>query len=365
MEFRKNSLENMEINPDFWKDKRVLLTGHTGFKGSWLSLWFQKLGINLIGYSKSIPTVPSLFELADIQNGMTSILGDICDLNNIENVIRDHEPEIIIHMAAQSLVSKSYQNPIETYATNVMGTANLLEAVRRVGKVRVMINVTSDKCYGEQKLSRGYHEEDPMGGYDPYSSSKGCAELVTSSFRNSFFNPDDYQKHGLAIASVRAGNVIGGGDWAMDRLIPDLLRGIIEGNIVKIRNPYSIRPWQFVLDPLKGYLLLTEKLWIHGPEYVGAWNFGPDNNDLKPVSWIVEQLSKKWNNLRCELTNNHIHESYSLKLDSTKAKTKLGWTTKMNLDLTLEWIMEWYEQYIEKNDMRQFTEKQIKQFTLL
>ena len=355
------------MNSEFWKDKRVLLTGHTGFKGSWLSLWLQKLNSNLIGFSKYIPTKPSIFELASVQEGMTSITGDLCDFNHIRSVMEKYHPEVVIHMAAQSLVHQSYKNPIETYATNVMGTVNLFEAIRKVGKVRVVINVTSDKCYENKGLMRGYHEEDPMGGYDPYSSSKGCAELVTSCFRNSFFNPKEYAKHGVALASVRAGNVIGGGDWATDRLIPDIIRAISKNEKIKIRNPDSIRPWQYVLEPLNGYLQLAKKLWNQGTEYSEGWNFGPTDDNIKTVSWIVERFTQLWgDNLIWKIEEGQFpHEASYLKLDCTKAKTRLGWNPKTNLDLALKWTIEWYKQYEQKQDLRKISEEQIKNFTLL
>jgi len=355
------------MDASFWKNKKVLLTGHTGFKGSWLSVWLQKLGVNLIGFSNSIPTKPSLFELAHVKDGMVSIMGDVRDFSKLENVISEHSPEIIIHMAAQSLVLPSYNDPIETYATNVMGTVNLLEAIRKVGKARVVINVTSDKCYENKGLAVGYSEDDPMGGYDPYSSSKGCAELVTSSFRNSFFNTSQYKKHNTALASVRAGNVIGGGDWSANRLIPDIMDGIVKHQTVKIRNPDAVRPWQFVLEPLNGYLMLAENLWHNGPQYMEGWNFGPNDEDAKPVSWIVTKLSQLWGNeIAWEVdSGNHEHEANYLKLDCSKAKKKLGWFPKMNLELAIKWVVDWYKQYEQKNDMRKFTEEQINQFSLL
>ena len=355
------------MNSLFWKDKKVLLTGHTGFKGSWLSIWLQKLGANLIGFSKSIPTKPSLFELANVEEGMTSIMGDVCDSNHLEEVIREHEPEIVIHMAAQSLVYQSYKNPAETFATNVMGTVNLLEIIRKLGKVPVMINVTSDKCYQNKESTNGYREDDPMGGYDPYSSSKGCAELVTSSYRNSFFTPAEYEKHGTAVASARAGNVIGGGDWATDRLIPDIMRGIIECRMIRIRNPHATRPWQHVLEPLRGYLLLAEKLWDNGPEYMEGWNFGPADKDIKSVLWIIEKFRQLWDDdIRWEFYNGDSpHETNYLKLDCSKAKMKLDWVPKTNLELALQWTINWYKQYLQKEDIRKFTEEQIENFNLL
>lgn len=367
MEIWKSTVEEMVINPQFWKGKKVLLTGHTGFKGSWMSLWLQKLGVNLLGFSKSIPTTPSLFQTANVENGMTSIMGDVRDIQHIRNMIRDFEPEIIIHMAAQSLVLKSYDDPVETYSTNVMGTVNLLESVRTVGKnIRVIINVTSDKCYDNVGLERDYKEDDPMGGFDPYSSSKGCAELITSSYRNSFFNLNDFEKHHIALASVRAGNVIGGGDWSKNRLIPDIMNGILGKSMIKIRHPNAIRPWQFVLDPLEGYLLLIEKLWENGLDYAGAYNFGPTLKETKPVSWIVEKLTKSWGNSQWEVASNaEKHESPHLKLNCTKAKNKLNWEAKVNLELALQWIIDWYKKYEQKNNMRNFTELQIENHNLL
>lgn len=354
------------MNPSFWKGKKVLLTGHTGFKGSWLSIWLQMLGVNLIGYSKSIPTQPSLFELADTGKKMESITGDILDSNHLQEVIRNYRPEIVIHMAAQSLVRRSYEDPIETYSTNVMGTVNLFEAIRKIDSVRVVINVTSDKCYENSKISRGYKEDDPMGGYDPYSSSKGCSELVTASFRDSFFNPDSYQKHKTAIASVRAGNVIGGGDWSEDRLVPDVMQGILEKRTIKIRYPNAIRPWQHVLEPLNGYLLLAENLWQNGLDFIGAWNFGPDDNDVKPVSWLVDKISQRWGEkLTLQIENNHPYEASRLILDCNKAKTKLGWVPKTNLELAISLVVEWYKNYAQHKDVREFTEQQIQNFMKL
>jgi len=284
----------MVMHSDFWRGKRVFLTGHTGFKGSWLSLWLQSLGAELYGFALSPPTFPSLFEEARIADGMTSIKGDIRDLDFFIQAMRDAKPEIVIHMAAQPLVRYSYQNPIETYATNVMGTIHMLEAVRATPTVRAVVNITTDKCYENKEWVWGYREDDPMGGYDPYSSSKGCAELVTAAYRSSFFNPESYEKHGVALATVRAGNVIGGGDWAQDRLIPDTLAAFERGEPVCIRNPQAIRPWQHVLEPLRGYLLLAEKLFHAGSAYAEGWNFGPADHDCRPVDWIVALLAEEW-----------------------------------------------------------------------
>ncbi len=292
MAIRQGTVEGVEVSPAFWKGKRVLVTGHTGFKGSWLSLWLQSMDAQVVGYALAPPTNPSLFEVAEVAKGMTSIIGDIRDLEHLRRVFAEHKPEIVIHMAAQPLVRYSYIEPVETYSTNVMGTVNLLEAVRSTGSVKAVVNVTSDKCYENREWVWGYRENEAMGGYDPYSNSKGCAELVTSAYRNSYFHPEKYGTHGVAIASGRAGNVIGGGDWAGDRLIPDIVRAIMQGKPVNIRSPHAIRPWQHVLEPLSGYLVLAQKLYEEGAAYAEGWNFGPNDEDAKPVQWIVEKLTQ-------------------------------------------------------------------------
>jgi CDP-glucose 4,6-dehydratase len=356
----------MVMDSSFWKNKKVLLTGHTGFKGSWLSLWLQKLGVDLIGFSKSVPTKPSLFELADVGKNMTSIMGDITSIENITNVVKQHNPEIIVHMAAQSLVHKSYDQPLETFSTNIMGTVNLLEAVRNTSKKCVIINVTSDKCYENQELSRGYKENDPMGGYDPYSSSKGCAELITSSFRNSFFKDSNNKDYDISLASVRAGNVIGGGDWADNRIVPDIMRGILDKKIIKIRNPNSVRPWQYVLEPLRGYLELAEKLYNYKSEYTESWNFGPEIDDAKPVSWLVNEIVEMWGeNIEVDFDNDdldHKHETNFLRLDCSKAKSKLKWNPKIKLEEGLKLTVNWYKQYEQTKELREFTENQIEEY---
>ena len=355
------------MDSSFWKNKKVLLTGHTGFKGSWLSLWLQKLGVDLVGFSKSVPTKPSLFELADIGKNMTSIMGDITSIENITNVVKQHNPEIIVHMAAQSLVHKSYDQPLETFSTNIMGTVNLLEAVRNTSKKCVIINVTSDKCYENQELERGYKENDPMGGYDPYSSSKGCAELITSSFRNSFFKDSNNKDYDISLASVRAGNVIGGGDWADNRIVPDIMRGILDKKIIKIRNPNSVRPWQYVLEPLRGYLELAEKLYNYKSEYAESWNFGPEIDDAKPVSWLVNEIVEMWGeNIEVDFDNDdldHKHETNFLRLDCSKAKSKLKWNPKIKLEEGLKLTVNWYKQYEQTKELREFTENQIEEYS--
>jgi len=340
------------MNNTFWKDKTVLVTGHTGFKGSWLSLWLQELGANLIGYSKDIPTKPSLFELADVKQGMISIIGDICDYDKLDTTIIVYNPEIIIHMAAQSLVQQSYEDPIETFSSNIIGTANLLQ----IAKARVVINVTSDKCYAPQSLVRGYNEQDVLGGNDPYSCSKACSELITSSFRTF--------KH-YSLASVRAGNTIGGGDWGKERLVTDIINGILNKTTIEIRNPFAVRPWQFVLDPLRGYLILAEKLWEHGSQYAEAWNFGPDIKDSRTVSWVLQKLIKLWgSNTQWIISKkNYGRETDFLGLDSTKSKTRLGWYPTTDLETTLKLIVDWYKEY--PHNIRETTLEQIRAFNSL
>jgi CDP-glucose 4,6-dehydratase len=352
------------MNRTFWKDKKVLLTGHTGFKGSWLSLWLQGLGANVLGYALPPPTKPSLFEIAHVADGMTSITGDVRDLEQLEAVFSEHRPEIIIHMAAQSLVSYSYENPIQTYSTNIMGTANILEAIRHSESAKAVLCITSDKCYENREWLWGYRENEPMGGHDPYSSSKGCAELVISAYRKSYFSAKRYQHHGVALASARAGNVIGGGDWAQDRLVPDVMKAFLAHRPVIIRNPDAIRPWQHVLEPLNGYLCLAEQLWVRGPEFAQAWNLGPNDEDAWSVSWVVERLASLWGkDARWELdSTEHPHEATYLKLDCSKAKSLLGWSPKLRLSTALEWIVEWYQGYQQNQDMRRLTEAQIARY---
>ena len=345
----------------FWHGRRVLVTGHTGFKGGWLSLWLQRLGADVAGYSLAPPTSPSLFEEARVGERMASSIGDVRDLSALCAALAECRPEIVFHLAAQSLVRYSYAEPIETYSTNVMGTAHLLEAVRRTGGVRVVVNITSDKCYENREWAWGYRESDPMGGYDPYSSSKGCAELVTAAYRSSYFNPLEYEKHGVALASVRAGNVIGGGDWARDRLIPDVMAAFLGQRPVQIRNPRAIRPWQHVLEPLHGYMRLAERLWSHGPEYAEAWNFGPDDSDAKSVEWIVSHLAQSWGDgARWQLDQSaHPHEARYLKLDCSKAKERLAWRPAWSLERALDHVVNWYRAFAARGDMRAVCERQI------
>jgi CDP-glucose 4,6-dehydratase len=348
------------VAPDFWRGRRVLVTGHTGFKGAWLSLWLQSLGANVSGFSCDVPTQPALHELARSAEGMESIEGDVRDPEAIARAVAECAPEVVIHMAAQSLVRRSFAEPRETYATNVMGTVNVLDAVRRAGDgVRVLISVTSDKCYENREWEWGYREDEPMGGHDPYSNSKGCAELVTGAYRRSFFSDPD----GPRVASARAGNVIGGGDWGEDRLVPDIMRAALAGDTLHIRNPNSIRPWQHVISPLSGYLVLAQALWEE-PEHARGWNFGPAEEDARPVGWIVEQLAELWpQELRWELDDGpHPHEARYLKLDSSRARGRLGWRPPIALEQTLASIVEWYGALREGADMHAVTLGQIESF---
>jgi CDP-glucose 4,6-dehydratase len=346
---------------DFWKGKRVLVTGHTGFKGSWLCLWLQRLGAEIVGYALEPPSQPNLFEIARVAEGMSSLTGDIRDLNHLTAAMRDYRPQIVIHMAAQALVRPSYQQPVETYSTNIMGTVNVLEAVRHVGGVKVIVIVTSDKCYENKEWVWGYRESEPMGGHDPYSSSKGCAELITSAYLRSFFSKSDYARHGVALASARAGNVIGGGDWAQDRLIPDVMRAFLASRPVRIRYPQAVRPWQHVLEPLAGYLTLCQKLWEGGPAYAEAWNFGPHDQDARPVAQIVDRLSELWGDEAVWEPNGNPqpHEAHHLRLDCSKAIACLGWRSRWGLEKALETTVDWYRAYQEDREMRDFTLSQI------
>jgi CDP-glucose 4,6-dehydratase len=354
----------MEVILDFWQDKRVFLTGHTGFKGSWLSLWLQSLGADLTGYALNPSTNPSMFNVAKVKDGMNSIIGDICDLDTLKDAIREARPEIVIHMAAQPLVRYSYANPVETYATNVMGTVHLMEAVRNTKSVKVLVNVTSDKCYENLELARGYREDEAMGGYDPYSNSKGCAELVTAAYRSSFFNPKNYQEHGVAVASARAGNVIGGGDWSEDRLIPDALKAFEKDLSLIIRNPRAIRPWQHVLEPLSGYLRLAQVLYEKGPAFASGWNFGPLDKDNRSVEEVISLLIKEWGSLARweEEGQEQPYEATLLSLDISKAQSKLRWSPKWNLEVAIQKTAQWQKLMHKQEDMQKVSLAQIKEY---
>jgi CDP-glucose 4,6-dehydratase len=347
------------IDERFWHGRRVLLTGHTGFKGGWLALWLQSMGGRVGGLSCGVPTQPSLYELARVGEGMTDeISADVRDFVAVKKALTSVDPEIVIHMAAQPLVRRSFAEPRMTFETNVMGTVNVLEAVRETPGVRVAVIVTSDKCYENRGWEWGYREDEPMGGHDPYSSSKGAAELVTAAYRRSFFAAEEATR----LASARAGNVIGGGDWGEDRLVPDLARAVFEGDTLYIRNPDAVRPWQHVINPLSGYLLLAQQLWS-SPALAGGWNFGPDEDDARRVSWIVEQLGERWSGRpRWERQpGSHLHEAQYLKLDSSRARARLGWRPLVSIDAALDSIVEWYEALSAGADMRAVTLTQIDQ----
>ncbi len=361
-------MENMEkvrdMNSTFWKNKKVFITGHTGFKGSWLCLWLHSLGAEVTGYALEPPTNPNMFDLCKIDELVYSIKGDVRDYNLLSRSIAQAKPDIIIHMAAQPLVRDSYIKPIETYEINVMGTVNVLEAARHTPNIRAFINITTDKCYENQEWCWGYRENEPLGGYDPYSNSKACSELVTSSYRDSFFNIQDYPIHNMAVATARAGNVIGGGDWAKDRLIADSVNAMLNNEKIKIRNPHAIRPWQHVLEPLSGYLMLAEKLFFEGPEFAEGWNFGPDDKDAKPVEWIVSELCQKWGEGDyCVESGDHPHEATYLKLDCSKAMTRLHWSPRWTLGRALDSIVEWMRVYKDGKDLRAFSFQQIDDYT--
>ncbi|MEO5340793.1 MAG: CDP-glucose 4,6-dehydratase [Magnetococcus sp. MYC-9] len=357
----------MGVEDTFWRGKRVFLTGHTGFKGSWLSIWLQSLGVELHGLALAPPTVPSLFDAARLGSDMASTIGDVRHDATVYAAVAACRPEIVFHMAAQPLVRFSYQEPVATYATNVMGTVHLLEAVRRVDSVRVVVNITTDKCYENKEWVWGYREEEAMGGHDPYSSSKGCAELVTHAYRRSFFQHKTGGQPHIAVASARAGNVIGGGDWARDRLVPDILRAFEHNLPVIVRNPQAIRPWQHVLEPLSGYLALAQCLYAaDGAQWAEGWNFGPHDDDARSVQWIVERLAGLWGGeAHWQLdAEQHPHEANHLKLDISKAKVRLGWRPRWTLDTALEKVMAWHQAWLARADMRQVCLQQIAEYTL-
>lgn len=360
----QGALETLVINPDFWRGKRVLLTGHTGFKGSWLSLWLQQLGARVTGYALEPPTRPSLFELGRVADGMDSVIADIRDLQALKLAFEQASPEVVIHMAAQPLVRYSYVEPVDTYSINVMGTVHLLEAARGCPSVQAVVNVTTDKCYENREWVWGYREDEPMGGHDPYSSSKGCAELVTTAYRKSFFGQGVGQ-HPARVASARAGNVIGGGDWALDRLVPDIVRALEGSRPVVIRNPSSTRPWQHVLEPLSGYLVLAERLVTsNGRDLEGGWNFGPREDDARPVLDIVKNFCKSWGDgAAWELAvAGGPHEAHYLKLDCSKAAARLGWRPTWGLDVAIDRIVNWHQAVKSGADARRITLDQISEF---
>jgi CDP-glucose 4,6-dehydratase len=347
------------MSAGFWRGRRVLLTGHTGFKGSWLALWLHAMGAEVTGLADRVPTDPSLFALARVDELVEHVEADLRDFDAVRDAVAAHRPEVVLHLAAQAVVRRSFVDPRETYEVNVMGTVNLLEAVRVTGGVDVVVNVTSDKCYDNREWVWGYREHEPMGGYDPYSNSKGCSELVTDAFRRSFFSEDGATR----VASARAGNVIGGGDWTADRLVPDIMRGVLAGATVPIRRPDAIRPWQHVLNPLSGYLALAEAAHSSA-EFAEGWNFGPADEDARPVAWIVERLTERWpGELRWAIDDGpHPHEATYLKLDSSKARARLGWAPGWDLGDALDSIVAWYGALRDGEDMRAVTLGQIEAF---
>lgn len=349
-----------KINKKFWEGKRVFVTGHTGFKGSWMALLLQSMNSIVKGYALEPPTTPALFEEARVSENMESEIGDIRDQSLLKKSMIGFNPDIVIHMAAQPLVRLSYAEPIETYMTNVMGTAHVMEAARSCPNLRALVVITTDKCYENKEWLWGYREDEPMGGYDPYSSSKGCAELVVSAYRRSFFNEND----SAFVATARAGNVVGGGDWAMDRLIPDAIRAFDAGEKVIIRNPGAVRPWQHVLEPVSGYLVLAEALYSKGKQFAEAWNFGPRDEDCKSVQWILDELCRLWGqNASWEHTDEaNPHEARLLKLDCSKAAALLNWYPKWNIEQTLAQIVAWYEARRSKSDMQDHCFQEIKSY---
>jgi len=360
-------MEDLVDLANFYKGKRAFVTGHTGFKGSWLCLWLHKLGVEVTGYALEPPTDPSLFALCGMEHLVHSIISDVRDFATLQSAISEAKPEIVIHMAAQPLVRDSYVNPVETYEINVMGTVNLLEAVRKSDGIRAVVNVTTDKCYENREWIWGYREDDPLGGFDPYSSSKACSEIVTNAYLRSFFDSESHNSHGVALASARAGNVIGGGDWGSDRLLPDCFRSLLSGRKIVIRNPLATRPWQHVLEPLSGYLLLTKGLYEKGQPYAGAWNFGPFDEDSKPVEWLVHRICEKWEGSSSYevAPDNQLHEAHYLRLDCSKARAVLGWHPRWRLETALNKAVAWYTAYmrdIGSENLRNICLQQIEEY---
>ncbi|AJH76458.1 CDP-glucose 4,6-dehydratase [Bacillus cereus ATCC 4342] len=343
----------------FWNKKKVFITGHTGFKGSWLTLFLTSLGAEVVGFSSHPPSIPNLFEQGNVAKECITIHGNITDYDSLFHALKQHNPDILFHLAAQPIVTTSYKNPIETFKTNVLGTVHVLEAAKHIDSIRGIINVTSDKCYeNDGSGNQAFVESDRLGGFDPYSASKACAELVATSYQKSFFRTNTQK-----LASVRAGNVIGGGDWADDRLFPDVIRAYLQDDTLTIRNKNAIRPWQHVLDPLHGYILLAEKLWTDAA-YAEAWNFGPLNEPNRTVHDVIQSIIKLWNKPLTILSppTNTPYESPILTLDSTKAVNKLGWTPKLSTDHSITWTVDWYKKYAFGENIESFTRQQIDAF---
>ena len=355
----------IDIFDNFYCGKRVLVTGHTGFKGSWLSIWLHELGAEVVGVSQDPFTNRDNYVLSGIGNKMMADLrSDICDGREMKEIFQKYQPEIVFHLAAQPLVRYSYEQPVETYEANVMGTIHVMEAIRATSSVKVGVMITTDKCYDNKEQMRGYKEDDPFGGYDPYSSSKGACEIAIQSWRRSFFNPEDYgKKHHVSLASVRAGNVIGGGDWALDRIIPDCIKALEQDKVIDIRSPKAIRPWEHVLEPLSGYMLLAKKQWEHPTEFCEGWNFGPESESVSTVWEVATELIKNYGKgeLKDSSDPNAVHEAKLLMLDITKAKTKLGWKPRMNMQQCMDLVADWYKRY-QKEDVYQLCVEEIEKF---
>ncbi|WP_110969456.1 CDP-glucose 4,6-dehydratase [Pseudomonas huaxiensis] len=353
-------METVGVSREFWEGKRVLLTGHTGFKGSWLALWLRELGAEVTGFALDPATEPSLFELANVGRDIKDVRGDLRDLGALLEVVAEAKPEIVLHLAAQPLVREAYRDPLGTYSSNVIGTLNLLEAIRQIGGVRSVVLVTTDKVYANQEWPWPYRENEALGGHDPYSSSKACCELLAQSYSASFFPPASHAEHGLALATARAGNVLGGGDFAAERLIPDVLKAWSAGEPVILRYPQAVRPWQHALEPLAGYLLLAHRLYSNGPEFSGAWNFGPNEGDMCSVGDVVTHLSRQWPDapgMRVEPSE--LHEAGVLRLDSGRARQLLGWRTRWSLRECLEHTLEWHLAWKRGDDLRAVTLDQL------
>jgi CDP-glucose 4,6-dehydratase len=351
-----------QVNPKFWRGKRVFLTGHTGFKGGWLSLWLASMSAKVTGYALAPNTDLNFFEVARVAGDLEQFhTADIRDLESLQKAMFQANPEVVIHMAAQPLVRYSYANPVETYATNVMGTVHVLESIRSLDSVRAAVIVTTDKCYENKEWAWGYRENEPMGGHDPYSNSKGCAELVTSAYRQSYFSPEKYREHHVAIASARAGNVIGGGDWSEDRLIPDAIKAFEANQALMIRNPLATRPWQHVLEPLSGYLVLAQALYQNGAKFDGGWNFGPRDEDARSVQEVIDLLIQKWGAPACweQVQSAQPHEAHALRLDISKARQYLQWSPKWSLENAVEKISQWQQAYHKQFDMHAVSLQQI------
>lgn len=355
---REGTLEDVVKS---WQERRVFLTGHTGFKGSWLALWLNRLGAQIRGYALDPCTEPNMFNLASVSTVVEDIRGDVRDYAKLEASLTEFRPEVVFHLAAQPIVRRSYADPVGTYGTNVMGTVHLMEAVRKTPSVRAVVCVTTDKCYQNQEWIWPYRETDPLGGYDPYASSKACAEIVSAAYRSSFFPIERLAEHHVAVATARAGNVIGGGDWSEDRLIPDLIRGFSSGQPVLIRRPTAIRPWQHVLDPLHGYVVLAEKLLAQPARFASSYNFGPSEDDVWPVERIATKLTDMWGNGATWTRDSvpSVHEDHVLRLDASKARVELGWKPRLKIEAALEWTMEWYRAWKQGDDMAEFTETQL------